>query len=69
MAKKASAKQESIEVGADTVRMKFPTERQTKECRAISVEGAQYTRESDGTYIVSREHVPALQNQGLGFAD
>jgi len=59
----------SVEVGSDTVRMKFPTERQSKECRAISVEGAQYERQSDGSFIVSREHIPAMRNQGLDFAD
>lgn len=62
-------KKEGAEVGSDTVRMRFPTERQAKECRSVSVEGAQYERESDGSFIVSREHVPAMQNQGLGFAD
>jgi hypothetical protein len=59
----------SVEVGSDTVRMKFATEKQSKECRSISVEGFQYTRESDGSFIVSREHIPAMRNQGLVFAD
>ena len=63
------AKKESVTVGSETVRMRFPTERQTKECRAISVEGAQYTRESDGSFIVSRKHIDAMRNQGLDLVD
>lgn len=59
----------SITVGGDTVRMRFPSERQTKECRSISVEDMSYTRESDGSFIVSREHIPAMRSQGLEVAD
>lgn len=65
----AKAKKQSVEVGSDTVRMKFPTERQAKECRSISGEGFQYTRETDGSFIVSREHIPAMRNQGLDLVD
>jgi hypothetical protein len=28
-----------------------------------------YTRESDGSFIVSREHIPAMRSQGLEVAD
>jgi len=63
------SKKEGVEVGSDTVRMRFPTERQAKECRSVSVEGAQYERESDGSFIVSREHIPEMRNQGLDLAD
>jgi hypothetical protein len=65
------AKQKSglVSVGSDTVRMKFPTERQAKECRAVSVEGAQYKRESDGSFIVSREHIQQMRSQGLDLVD
>lgn len=70
MAKKnEAAGSGSITVGGDTVRMRFPSERQAKECRSIAVEGASYARETDGSFIVSREHVHAMLNQGLSFAD
>lgn len=55
----------TVSVGSDTVRMRFPNERQTRETRAISVEGTTYEREADGSFIVSREHVQAMRNQGL----
>jgi hypothetical protein len=67
--KKEKAQEPRISVGGETVRMRFSTERQTKECRAIAVEGATYTRESDGSFIVSREHIQEMRSQGLDLAD
>jgi hypothetical protein len=67
--KKESEQDGTVEVGSDTVRMRFPNERQAKECRSVSVEGTQYTRESDGSFIVSREHIQEMRNQGLDLAD
>lgn len=70
MAKKNEAEGSGrITVGGDTVRMRFPSERQTKECRSIAVDGASYARQTDGSFIVSREHVHAMLNQGLAFSD
>jgi hypothetical protein len=65
----AKAKGGSVAVGGETVRMRFPNERQAKECRSISVEGASYERESDGSFIVSREHMQAMRQQGLDLVD
>ena len=55
----------TITVSSDTVRMKFPTEHQTRECGCVSVAGVHYRRESDGSFIVAREHMHALRHQGL----
>ena len=67
--KKEKAHEPRISVGGETVRMRFATERQAKECRSISVDGATYKRESDGSFIVSREHIHEMRNQGLDLAD